>query len=152
MRRTAFIGHRDAYLSVEDSRRLREIVEKLIASGCKCFTMGTHGNFDRVALSVCKEVRKTHPEIKIEVVLSSFHMMTKDEYGYSPYEDVDTVMYDVEEVHYKRQIIYSNRRMIDNSDTLICYIREWQSWGGARAIMEYAKRKGLRIINIADKK
>lgn len=38
--------------------------------------------------------------------------------------------------------------MIDYSDTLICYVKpnSWRS--GAKKIMDYAIKKGLKVINI----
>ena len=38
----------------------------------KCFTMGTHGDFDKEALSVCRDLRRKYKDIKIEVVITSF--------------------------------------------------------------------------------
>ena len=38
--------------------------------------------------------------------------------------------------------------MIDNCDTLICYVNKKRSRSGAKTAMNYAKRKGLQIINL----
>ena len=38
--------------------------------------------------------------------------------------------------------------MIDGCDTLICYVDKKQSPSGAKTAMNYAKRKGVRIINL----
>lgn len=61
-------------------------------------------------------------------------------------------MYEIEETHYKRQIIESNHQMIDNSNTLICYVNKKHNPSGAKLAMNYAKRKGLKIINLYDEK
>ena len=70
-KKTAFIGHRHIF-----DRNLRErlynAVKQEIENGCKCFTMGTHGDFDKEALSVCRELKQKHKDIKIEVVITSF--------------------------------------------------------------------------------
>ena len=39
--------------------------------------------------------------------------------------------------------------MINNSDILVCYIE--RNWGGAIRTYRYAKRKGIKIYNIAEK-
>lgn len=38
--------------------------------------------------------------------------------------------------------------MIDKCDTLICYVDKKQKPSGAKTAMNYAKRKGLKIINL----
>ena len=42
--------------------------------------------------------------------------------------------------------------MIDACDTLICYVDENAYRSGAKTSMRYAKRKGLKIINLYDEK
>lgn len=152
--KVCFIGHRNIYENIRE--KLKETVENEIKNGCKFFTMGTHGDFDKLALSVCRELRTTYKEIKIEVVITSFKsiepIIDHDEiFGdekYTPYEDVETIMYNIEEEHYKRQIIASNRQMIDSCDTLICYVNKKHNPSGAKLAMNYAKRKGVRCVNI----
>lgn len=146
--KTAFIGHRKVYFG-KIEERLKTVIEQQIADGCKCFTMGTHGEFDEMALSACRSARRDHPDIKIEVVLTSYHTVEKkNEFDYVPYQDVETTMYDIEDEHFKNQIVVSNRKMIDQCDTLICYVNKKQSPSGAKMAMNYAKRKGLKIINL----
>ena len=156
-KRICFIGHRYIdYLAAK--KRLKEVVEKEIENGYKFFTMGTHGDFDKLALSVCKELRRTYTNIEIEVVITSLAQITPiidndPVYGcekYVPYDDVKTIMYDIEDEHYKRRITASNRQMIDSCDTLIAYVHENRSYGGAISAYKYAKKKGLKIINIFD--
>ena len=148
-KKTAFIGHRNVYYEGKISKRLKAAVEERIKNGCKSFIMGTHGDFDSLALSVCKEARKTYRDIDIEVVLTSYHTVEqKDELHSMPYADVETFMYDVDNTHFKRRIIVSNRKMIDECDTLICYVDERQYRSGAKKAMNYAKRNGVKIINI----
>lgn len=154
-----FIGHRRIGFG-PIRERLKSAIEKKVKEGCRFFTMGTHGEFDELALSVCRELRNTYADIKIEVVITSLKKTEKqllydDEFGKeyeTPYSDVLTTMYEIEEAHYKRQIIESNHQMIDNCDTLICYVNTKQNPSGAKLAMNYAKRKGLEIINLYDEK
>ena len=146
--KTAFIGHREV-LSDKVEERLKTAIEEQIANGCKSFTMGTHGEFDKMALRACRLARRAHTEIKIEVVLTSYHTVErKNEFDYIPYQDVETVLYGIEDEHYKRKITVSNKKMIDNCNTLICYVDKRISPSGAKTAMNYAKRKGLKIINL----
>lgn len=150
-----FIGHRKIWgENVRD--RLKRAVEDEIRGVGEFFTMGTHGDFDRMALGVCREMREKFNGIRIEVVLTSLKVLKKeivfdDEYGKEyvvPYSDVETIMYDIEEEHFKRQIIVSNKKMIDRCDVLICFVDERKKRSGARLAFEYAKKKGLKIINL----
>ena len=159
MRKVCFIGHRQIFdRSVRE--KLKTTIENEIKNGCEFFTMGTHGEFDELALSVCRELRKTYKDIKIEVVITSLKKIEKqllydDEFGKEyeiPYSDVSTIMYEIEETHFKKQITESNHQMIDDCDTLICYVNKKHNPSGAKLAMNYAKRKGLEIINIFDEK
>ena len=146
--RTAFIGHRKLFAkNIEE--RLILAIQTEIENGCMSFTMGTHGEFDKLAFSACRSMRKRYPDIEIEVVITSLNAIKKDcEFDTAPYADVKTVIYDIEDAHYKQRITLSNRKMIDNCDTLICYIDETAYRSGAKTAMRYAKKKGLTIINL----
>jgi uncharacterized phage-like protein YoqJ len=153
-KKVAFIGHRTiGYGPIKE--RLKDAIQQELNSGCRYFTMGTHGEFDSMALNCCRDFRKIYKDIEIEVVITSLNKIKKvvdeDDFGrfdYTPYNDVKTVMYEIEDEHYKRQIIASNKQMIDTCDTLICYVNKNRSPSGARTAMNYAKRKGLNIINL----
>ncbi len=156
-KKVCFIGHRHLWgRGCEIKEKLYEEVEKQIQNGCKFFTMGTHGEFDALALSVCRELRDIYKDIEIEVVITSFKEIEpiidyNPIFGiekYTPYSDVKTAMYNIEEEHYKRKIIVSNQHMIDNCDILICYVDTKRTYGGAILAYKYAKKKGLQIVNL----
>ena len=148
-RKIAFIGHRHVYYADKVKERLQSVIEQCIGDGCSHFLMGAHGDFDQMALNACRSARKNHPDIQIEVVLISYHTIEKKHgIDYVPYQDVQTVMFDIEDLHFKQQITESNRQMIDGCDTLICYVDKKQSPSGAKIAMNYAKRKRLKIINL----
>ena len=74
-----------------------------------------------------------------------------DKFGtssYNQYENVKTIMYESEQKHFKNQIIVSNMHMIDECDTLICYVNESIYTSGAKRVLNYAKKKCKRIINL----
>lgn len=52
----------------------------------------------------------------------------------------------------ENQIIECNHQMIDNCDTLICYVNKKHNPSVAKLAMDYAKRKGLEIMNLYDEK
>ena len=61
-------------------------------------------------------------------------------------------MFEIEDLHFKRQITESNKRMIDGCDVMICYVDTKRYRSGAKTALNYAKRKGLTIINCYDEK
>lgn len=138
MRKTAFIGHRRIRQN-NLAEELNLTIEGQIHSGCTHFIVGSHGEFDRLALSACRTLRKQYPELVIEVVITSFGQR---------YDDIATVLYEIEEVHYKRRITLSNQKMIDECDTLICYVDEGAYQSGAKTALRYAQKKGLHIVNL----
>ncbi len=146
--RTAFIGHRKVFAK-DIEARLAAAIQAEIENGCMSFTMGTHGEFDHLALSACRKLRHTNKELEIEVVITSLNAIKKDsELAAAPYDDVKTVMFDIEDIHYKQRITLSNRQMIDGCDTPICYVDEHMYRSGAKTALRYAKKKGLKIINL----
>ena len=143
------IGHRQVYFTEKVKERLQNAIEQCIKGGCSHFLMGTHGEFDKMTLAACRFARKRYPDIKIEAVLTSYHIVEKkDGLDYVPYQDVETIIFNIEDLHFKRQITESNKQMIDECDTLICYVDKKRNHSGAKNAMNYAKRKGLKIINI----
>ena len=113
----AFIGHRQIFDRDLESR-LYSAVETEIKKSCKTF-MGTHGDFDIMALAVCRSLRKIYKDIKIEVVITRLAQIRPTivdhsyEFGdevYKPYENVETVMFDIENTHFKQKITKSNRK------------------------------------------
>ena len=52
--KTAFIGHRQIFAK-NLPQRLIEAIKAEIDNGCLSFTVGTHGEFDSLALSVCRQ-------------------------------------------------------------------------------------------------
>ena len=145
--KTAFIGHRQIFAK-DINERLIVAIKTELDNGCKEFTMGTHGEFDTLSLSICRSLRNTYKELEIEVVITSLNAIKKDGKLAAPFVDVKTVMFDIEETHYKRKITLSNRQMIDGCDTLICYVNPTEYRSGAKAALRYAEKRGLKIANL----
>ncbi len=146
--KTAFIGHRQVLANNIDEK-LEEAVKQEIDNGCVTFAMGTHGAFDRLALRICRKLRRTYENLKIEVVITSFKQIEKESKWDRPnYDDVETVMYDIEKAYYKQKITLSNRQMLDTCDTLICYVDTTAYRSGAKKALHYAEKQGLKIVNL----
>lgn len=148
MSKTAFIGHKQIFSKTLFSQLIEAIANEIM-HGCTSFLIGSHGEFDDLALSACRKLRQTYPDIEICVVVTSLHAIEKysNTDGF-PDLEVDTLMYEIEEVHFKQRITLSNKKMIDDCDTLICYVDKNAYRSGAKIAMMYAKRKGVKIINL----
>lgn len=144
--KTAFIGHRNTPMKIFN--RLKQEIINQIKNNCLYFSMGTRGTFDSLALTICKELKNTYANLKIEIVLTNLNILKYYSYKSFPFNDVSTIFYDIETIHPKRQITYSNQKMIDSCDTLICYVDVTKRHSGAKTAMNYALKKGIKIINL----
>ena len=148
----ALFGHRRLW-GKDIRERLTNVIKTEIEKYDEVnFLIGNHGDFDSLTLSVCRELRKSYPQIKITVVFTSLHIMVKhkDELftTLDLYKDVQTMMYEIEEEHYKNQIVVSNRRMVDDSDLIICYVDMNEYRSGAKRAIKYAIKQNKPVINI----
>ncbi len=169
-----FFGHRWFYAIAKVKERLKIVVEQKIKEGYTTFLMGNHGEFDKLALSICRELRKTYTHIEIIVATTSLAIFTqkkiyksiedipewersyitpeelekKTSVAEELYSDVQTTVYNIEEEHFKKRITLTNRYMVDDSDCVIGYIDKKKTQSGAKTAFNYAKRQGKEVINI----
>ncbi len=114
--------------------------------------VGTHGKFDGLGLGVSMKLLYEKYDVEINLVFTSQKLMEKefkDDLGY--YRGVIPMMYFIEEEHFKRQIIVSNQKMIDESDEVIVYFNpNYHLTNGVRRIVKYAIKQNKRIFNLFD--
>lgn len=132
-----FFGHSDAPQEIKDT--LKKTIAPLIEKrGVNCFYVGNHGNFDRMVLSVLKELSGIYP-IEYYVV-----------YAYLPKQGEDylhTIFPEgVETVPKRFAISFRNKWLIEHSDIVITFVQ--RSYGGAAQFKKLAEKKGREIINI----
>ncbi|MBQ3158721.1 MAG: DUF1273 family protein [Clostridia bacterium] len=146
-----FFGHRFITNEIQVRERLIKVLDKLIQKGYNQFIIGTHGDFDRLALSVCRELRREN-DIKIVVVFTSVSKIIKNKNSnlssIDLYQDCETIIYDIENIYYKNQIMISNQQMIKNSDFVIFYVDESKSISGAKTAMKFAIKNKKKIYNL----
>lgn len=145
MKSCFFIGHREA-----DERLLPcliKAIERLVAmEKVTCYYIGGYGGFDRVAASAVIQVKQQHPEITLMRVLP-YHPAERP---IEAPDGFDGTYYPegMESVPRRFAIVQANKRMVDNVDWLVAYVRHGAS--NSRKILEYARRKGLPCVNIND--
>ena len=152
MKTICFLGHRQFHPRDLEERLSSTIKENISFDEDVLFLMGRHGDYDRLALSVCRQIRKEYPKVKITVVFTSLAILRKpEEEMYSVadmYDDVDTMIYNIEEEHFKNQIVSSNKQMVDDSDIVICYVDFDKRQSGAKIAVKYAQKQNKKVINL----
>lgn len=150
-----FTGHRDipAEQRREVFRKTEIAVESLIKRGYLYFGAGGALGFDTIAALVVLKLKKRYPDIKLILVLPCRTQTNgwRDE-DVALYEDIkrraDKVVYTSEK--YTRGCMHKrNRHLADNSSVCVCYLTKES--GGTFYTVNYAKQKGLKIIDIANK-
>ena len=141
----SFFGHKDTPLSVYP--QIIGIIEKLVKSKTvRRFMVGNHGNFDYMVLKALRELKQEYPDICYSVILA---YLPKGRQKYDYYIPIETMFPDgLEAVPKKFAISWRNKWMVNQSQLIICYID--RSWGGAAQFVEYAKKQGKEIINLAN--
>lgn len=140
----AFFGHKDTPSAVKPL--LEQTVQRLIEENEEItFLVGTHGAFDLMAQSVLGQALQEYPQITCHIVLS-YIPVGKDSEQYA----LPTLVPEgIESVPKRFAISFSNSYMVNECDTVVCYITH--DWGGAAQFVEKAKKRGKTVINLADK-
>ena len=149
-----FTGHRKIPESELKGLKaaLSAAIEKKIDEGYLYFGAGGALGFDTLAAQTVIELRKSHPDIKLILVLPCENQAAwwqeSDKRIYSDIiaqADKVTVLqktYTPDCMH-KR-----NRHLVDNSNACICYLTE--PTGGTAYTVAYAKANGMEITNLAE--
>lgn len=149
-----FTGHRvispDRYL--ETVSRLSKAMDLMIEKGVYTFCVGGALGFDTLAAVTVLFYKTFIPSIKLILVLPS-KTQTRGwkSLNIKTYEDVkalsDEVIY-VSEEYTHGCMFRRNRILVDMSDYCICYLSK--NTGGTAYTVNYAKKKGLHIINLCE--
>lgn len=139
----AFFGHKDAPSTVKPL--LEQTVQRLIEENEEItFLIGTHGTFDLMVQGVLGQALQKYPHITCHIVLSYIPFERNDELYALP----TLVPEGIESVPKRFAISFSNNYMVNECDTVVCYITH--DWGGAAQFVEKAMKKGSVIINLAE--
>lgn len=139
-----FFGHSDSPLHIRP--QLKSLVLDLIESGIREFYVGDKGSFDLMVASVLREIHKENHSISYAIVLS--YLPSKKDY-LSDTDNIETIYpQGIEKVPRKYAIAWRNKWMLQKADYVICYVK--YTWGGAYKFVELAKKKGKKVINLAE--
>ena len=122
---------------IQDLIKNKEFVE---------FYLGRNGEFDIIAASVIRRVKK---DIRSEnsVMILVLPYSVADMEDYINYYDEIVIPEELFGVHYKSAIKKRNEWLVDKSDLLISFIEREK--GGAYQCARYAYEKNKLVMNIA---
>ena len=150
-----FTGHRK--LPKKDMVKIEACLEKeitnLIKSGFCYFAAGGAQGFDTVAEQSVLHLKEKYPHIKLFLILPCRNQAERwDEQNKRLYEHIksksDKVIYTSD--NYFRGCMHKrNRYLADISTVCISYLTKKS--GGTVYTVNYAHRKGLKVINIAER-
>lgn len=148
-----FTGHRKIPQGQYNdlSRRLDAAIEAMIGRGYRFYGAGGALGFDTMAaLSVIK-LREKYPQIKLILVLPC--VSQADRWSAEDQKLYRNIMAQANKVVYVSQeytrscMFERNRHLVDCSSACICYLTE--SSGGTAYTVDYARKNGLEVINLA---
>ena len=149
-----FTGHRNLSSGekLKASVRLHRVIEEQIKAGVVFYGAGGALEFDTLAAQTVLDMKKEYPQLRLILVLPCEDQTR----GWRSedivvYEDIkrrsDKVVY-VSREYTPDCMRRRNRHLVDHSGTCICYLT--RSSGGTAYTVDYARRKGLCIINVAE--
>ena len=150
-----FTGHRDLSSTDRDfiNQQLVPTLIQLIESGVIYYGSGGALGFDTIAAINILRPKSRYPHIKLILVLpcrSQTHRWKREDIRV--YEEIkraaDKVTYTSEE--YTPGCMHKrNRHLVDHSGTCVAFLKKPN--GGTKYTVDYARRAGLTVINLAEK-
>lgn len=143
-----------AYYDLKKRNDVRESAKRIRRQFLRYLYFGAGGalGFDTIAAFAVLKLKERYPDIRLILVLPCFSQTR----GWSQedieiYDDIkqkaDKVVYTSQE--YTRGCMHKrNRHLVDNSSACISYLTE--NKGGTFYTVNYAKSKGVEVINIAE--
>lgn len=151
----SLFGHR----TFEDMGKAEKNLLKLENAVCELlrrkeyteFLIGREGDFDIAAASAIKRAIAGNDYGNASLILVMPYIkaeIEKNRNDYLKYYNEVIICEESANAHYKSAITVRNKYMVDRSELVICCI-ERQSGGAYRAV-EYARKNGVDIVNIAE--
>lgn len=147
----SFIGHSLILSKILSNSKLendlKDKILKLITFGIYDFYVGTHGDFDKLVLRTLVSIKKEiFDRINIFAVQTNLNILKNKYQNNNKYYKY--IFFDIEDIYYKNIITFSNKKMIDKCQYLICYINENKKYSRAKKFYNYAKNNNKIIINL----
>lgn len=148
-----FTGHRNINKNTTLlKQKLKHKIIELIKDGYIYFGAGGARGFDTIAAQTVLDLKLIYPKIKLILVLPCSNQ-TKgwNEEDIITFEKIkrkaDKIRL-LSENYYDGCMLVRNRHLVNHSSVCLCYFEKANS--GTSYTVSYAKRKGLKIINLAN--
>ena len=133
-----FCGHSHVSDAAELNVWLDKVLDLLIAEGADRFYLGGYGDFDRMAAEAVRAKKDERPGIEMALVTAYLgRQADRESYDYMIYPTL-------RDVTQRSAIPKRNEWMVDSADVVVAY--GTHEWGGAAKTLEYARRRGKRVI------
>ena len=146
----SFFGHRKIENALEVERKLEAKITELIQTKQYIeFLVGREGEFDILAASVVKRVKKKMDYGNCSLIWVLPYMKAEfrdNEKNFLEYYDDVEVCEQSSKAHFKSAMQIRNRAMVDRSDLVICCIQHKS--GGAYKTVQYATKQNKEIFNV----
>jgi len=148
-----FTGHRKIpdQIRPDIQKRLEEEITNLIHQGVTEFRAGGALGFDTMAALAVLKLKKMFTRIRLILVLPCWEQ--PDKWSENDQKRYAIIRVQADEVVYTSWLYRHgcmhkrNRHLIGNSGICICYLTKAK--GGTAYTVNYAKQKGVRVINLA---
>lgn len=148
----SFFGHREVERASEIESKLDQLLRDLITQKLYVeLLVGRDGEFDLLAASAIRRAVNQYGYGNTSIILVLPYMKAEyrdNEQNYLSYYDEVEICSESSDAHYKSAIQLRNRSMVDRSDLVVCCIQHKS--GGAYRTMQYAKKQGKQVRNLAD--
>lgn len=147
----SLFGHRiiEDYLTVE--AKLYELLRIITERGNREieFLVGRNGDFDLMAASVIRKLKKETGSVNIFLTLvlpyETAELRNNIESFESYYDSIEICEASADQ-NFKYAIVARNRDMVDRSNMVVVYVKNES--GGAYQALKYAEKNQKRIINL----
>ena len=150
-----FTGHRKIPAGAIGSirERLKREIERLYTENAiTVFYAGGATGFDALASEAVFERREVHPDIRLVIVMphkgQAKRWSAEEKARHEHIKSSADEMICLAEHYYRGCMQRRNRYMVDRSSVCICYLA--QDTGGTAYTVQYARKRGLSIINLAE--
>lgn len=144
----SFFGHREIENALEVERKLETKITELIQTKQYIeFLVGREGEFDILAASVVKRVKKQMDYGNCSLIWVLPYMKAEfrdNEKEFLEYYDDVEICEQSAKAHFKSAMQIRNRAMVDRADLVICCIQHKS--GGAYKTVQYAKKQDKNIF------
>lgn len=145
----SFCGHRDFIKTEKVVEQLFLILEEVVGENSVLFYLGGYGGFDNFAYECCKKYKSAHANVKLVFVTPYLTESYQKNRLQGIKDNFDDIIYPELEKRLPRlAVLFRNYYMVEAADYVVAYVN--RDWGGAYKTLEYAKKLGKKIINLAE--